>query len=326
MYALVLGKSFDPYYNLAVEELLLKEYGAEVLYLWQNEKTVVIGRNQNAWRECHIERLQAAGGKLARRITGGGAVFHDLGNLNFSFIGKERAGRVEEQLEFIISALAELGVKAQFSGRNDIILADGRKFSGNAFSVHGGRSLHHGTIMVDVNVGGMQYLRVDHSKLQSHAVASVYSRIANLREVSQGITVEAVSSILSTRYREKYGTIEAEPHTLLSEKSIRRLTERNASWQWNMGRTPTFDITLEHRFDWGLLQLCLSLRDGHIHDAAVYSDGLDANWLLSLGAVQKGLRFDRAAMAQAVHTLEHHDALQHRMAEEIADWLMEVEY
>lgn len=135
---IVYSHSYDPWFNLAVEEYLLNHVHDHevILYLWQNDQTVVIGRNQNAWKECAWEQLEKDGGKLARRLSGGGAVFHDLGNLNFTFLTTKKHYELERQLSVILQALRKLGVNAEFSGRNDLML-DGRKFSGHAYYYQG---------------------------------------------------------------------------------------------------------------------------------------------------------------------------------------------
>ena len=159
----------DPYVNLAREEHLLELLGPEevILYLWQNRSTVVIGRNQNAWKECRVEKLTADGGFLARRSSGGGAVFHDLGNLNFTFLARSDHYDVDRQLEVVLRALSACGVPAEKTGRNDVT-AEGRKVSGNAFYSAKDRSYHHGTLLVDVDMERLSaYLQVSADKLKS---------------------------------------------------------------------------------------------------------------------------------------------------------------
>ena len=173
------GKSYDPHFNLAVEKHLLDRVapGECILYLWQNQNTVVIGRNQNAWAECRTTLLESEGGKLARRLSGGGAVFHDVGNLNFTFLVRDEDYDVDRQLSVIQAACALAGIATEKSGRNDV-LAEGRKFSGNAFYHHAGHAYHHGTLMVDVDKDKLgRYLSPPKAKLEAKGVASVRSRV-----------------------------------------------------------------------------------------------------------------------------------------------------
>ena len=201
------GQSFDPFFNLAVEEYLLQntDEGCCTLYLWQNQNTVVIGRNQNAFKECRTTLLENEGGKLARRLSGGGAVFHDLGNLNFTFLVPTADYDLDKQLKVIELACEKLGVKVERSGRNDI-LADGRKFSGNAFYKNGPRAYHHGTLMVDVDREKMsRYLNPSKAKLSSKGVDSVRSRVVNLKELASDTTIELLSEKLAEAFEEVYG-------------------------------------------------------------------------------------------------------------------------
>ena len=196
----------DPYENLALEQTLLERVREQecILYLWQNARTVVIGRNQNPWKECRTALLEEEGGHLARRLSGGGAVFHDLGNLNFTFLMREADYDLDRQLTVIETACRSLGIPVERSGRNDL-LADGRKFSGNAFYHHNGRAYHHGTLMVDVDLEMVQrYLSPSKAKLAAKGVDSVRSRVVNLREFVPTLTVRQLSDALTAAFAEVY--------------------------------------------------------------------------------------------------------------------------
>ena len=197
----------DPYRNLAVEQYLLEHVppGVCTLYLWQNRRTVVIGRNQSAWRECRTARLEEDGGFLARRLSGGGAVFHDLGNLNFTFLVRKEDYDLPRQLGVIVEACRLLGIPAECSGRNDV-LADSRKFSGNAFYEHQGRCYHHGTLLVDVDMAAMgRYLSPSKAKLEAKGVSSVRSRVVNLKELRPDLTIEETAARMEEAFQSVYG-------------------------------------------------------------------------------------------------------------------------
>ena len=169
------GTTCNPWHNLAVEELLFDSPQQGVtLYLWQNRHTVVIGRNQNAWRECRTELLAKDGGRLARRTTGGGAVYHDLGNLNFTFVTPRGEYDLARQLSVILAAVRSLGVHARFTGRNDLVTDAGAKFSGNAFRFSREAGMHHGTLLVNVDMENLgKYLAPSPAKLAAKGVAII---------------------------------------------------------------------------------------------------------------------------------------------------------
>jgi len=207
MLLLIEADSTDVYVNQATEEYLLRNLadGDTVLFLWQNARCVVCGHNQSIADECRETALVASGGKVARRISGGGAVYHDLGNLNFSFIAAEKDYSLAKQLEVIRRAVASFGLNAEKSGRNDLTV-DGRKFSGNAFAKVGAHKLHHGTIMVSLNVeDAAKYLTPSKQKLAKHAVKSVASRIVNLSELSPAVTLPALKGALEAAFAAVYG-------------------------------------------------------------------------------------------------------------------------
>lgn len=296
----VLGDSQDPYRNLAVEQALMEAVEADtcILYLWQNQRTVVIGRNQNAWRECRLRQLEEAGGRLARRLSGGGAVFHDLGNLNFTFLVKKQDYDLSRQLNVVVEACRSLGIPAERSGRNDV-LTGGQKFSGNAFYDSGEQAYHHGTLLVDVDLEALsRYLNPSKAKLSAKGVASVRSRVVNLRSLRPGLTVETLKRAMLAAFETVYG-LPASPLSLavLDAERIQSLTLRNASWEWRLGQRLPFTCACEEKFDWGELRLELEVAGGEIARAQVWSDAMDWAWALPLQTALTGCRFSPEALA-----------------------------
>lgn len=262
----------DPYENLALEEYLMDtvEPGTCILYLWQNRQTVVIGQNQNAWQECKVKELEEDGGFLARRLSGGGAVFHDLGNLNFTFLLPRSEYDVARQSDVIVQAVRSFGLAAERSGRNDI-LVDGRKFSGNAYFKRGANAYHHGTLLIHVDMANLsRYLNVPADKLRSKGVRSVVSRVANLQEFNPDITVDAMKERLVWAMGQVYGT-QPQPvdEQKLDRARIQALAQRNASWEWRLGRKLPFDTSFSARFPWGgvTVQLSELRKDHHLAQA-----------------------------------------------------------
>ncbi len=289
---------FDPYCNLAIEQHLLESVsdGCCILYLWQNERTVVIGRNQNAWAECRTGLLKAEGGHLARRLSGGGAVYHDTGNLNFTFLTKTCDYDLDRQLNVIVTACRMLGIGAVRSGRNDL-LAEGRKFSGNAFYSHGGRSYHHGTLLVDADTGRMErYLNPSAEKLESKGVKSVRSRVVNLKELCPAVTVDALKSALKAAFSKACG-LTAEPFGPTDETVVAALTEHYSSDAWLFGRPLPFSFRCEKRFPWGGLELLLKVENGVIADAEAYTDDMNHETSGKLCEAIKGCRFSAGELA-----------------------------
>ncbi|NLL51536.1 MAG: lipoate--protein ligase [Peptococcaceae bacterium] len=296
-----------PYYNLAVEEHLLHLVEDEecILYLWQNKHTVVIGRNQNALKECNTERLATDGGKLARRLSGGGSVYHDLGNLNFTFLIKERDYDVDRQLSVIIRALKDFGLNAEKTGRNDICIEQ-RKFSGNAFYRHKGRCYHHGTILVDVDLQDMsKYLHVSREKLRSKGVSSVKSRVVNLKDLSSSINISDLKSALVRAFAEIYT---AEPESILDRDldslEIKKLEDKYASHEWLYGKRMKADLTLNQRYAWGEISIDLQIQGDIIADVQVFSDAMHETIAELMVSCLTGVRFQQGAMVDALRRLE----------------------
>ncbi len=297
------SKSYDPYVNLSTEKYLMDTTAATecTLYLWQNQNTVVIGQNQNAWAECRTSLLEEEGGKLARRLSGGGAVFHDLGNLNFTFLVSEENYDLIRQLEVIQKACALAGIKAEKSGRNDI-LAEGRKFSGNAFYHNQTHAYHHGTLLVDVDMGKLQrYLSPSKAKLEAKGVTSVRSRVINLKELNPELTCEKMKEYMALAFEAVYGC-KASVMTLTDcdLSAIDTLAKEYSSWDYLYGAPLPFTMSCEGHYGWGHIQLQLQVKSGIILAAKVYSDSMD--WLLAQQTEQAltGCQFEIGSMKQAL--------------------------
>lgn len=295
-----------PYKNLAVEEYLTTHvpHGACILFLWQNRHTVVIGKNQNCWRECRVNFLEEEGGYLARRLSGGGAVFHDMGNLNFTFAVRKPDYDLDRQMGVILSAVRKLGIRAERTGRNDIAV-DGRKFSGNAFYTTGDCCYHHGTLLLHADKDAMsQYLNVSGEKLASKGVASVKSRVANLCEFSQDITVETMKKALVQAFSEGYGLpgMKMEEDEL-PQNEIRALTEKFESWQWKYGRRIPFEYEINRRFPWGEIQIQFEVNEGRVQDVKVYSDAMEQLFIGELELALKGCAYATSELCRAVRNV-----------------------
>ncbi len=302
----------DPYRNLALEEYLLKQVGDRevILYLWQNERTVVIGKNQNPWKECRIAELEADGGRLVRRLSGGGAVFHDLGNLNFTFLAGKENYDVEQQLDVILGAVKSLGIPAVKSGRNDLTAED-RKFSGNAFYSDGTHCYHHGTILVKVDMEMLShYLNVSREKLVTKGVESVRARVVNLTEYAPSLTIEQMKQELLHSFEKVYGLVPEELE--LSElpiKKIELLTHKFSSWEWILGRRLEFNFSLERRFSWGGFELLFMINSGRIAECRAYTDALETGFFEQLSSTLTGCEFSSAAMLRALERISVTEAL-----------------
>lgn len=296
----------DGWLNLARDGYFLEnnKKGDVILYFYVNKNAVIIGRNQNAWKECSIANMDADGVQLVRRHSGGGAVFHDNGNLNFSFITDEKHYDLNRQMRVILNAVSKLGLKAELSGRNDITV-DGKKFSGNAFSLAKGNRSHHGTILVNADLTKLSnYLCVSKEKMRSKGIDSVRARVCNICELSSGLTVEAMRRLVIESFIEEYGAASEYVFdgTALAEVEERR--ERHASWEWRFGKTPQFDFETDKRFSFGDTQIYFNLRDGVIRETKVYSDCLDTELTTEIENALTGVHFRKEEIKAALSKMK----------------------
>ena len=293
-----------PYGNIAAEKLLMDAVapGQVVLYLWRNARTVVIGRNQSAHAEVNLSELERDGGKLARRYSGGGAVYHDLGNLNFTFIARRDAYDVTRQTQVIVEAVRALGVDAQVTGRNDVLVG-GRKFSGHAYYRSGEACYHHGTLMVDVDVEQLsRYLRPSADKLLARGVRSVRSRVTNLVDIVPTLTVAQLDESLCAAFAREYGGVPREQAVdeVLDASALHELAERLASPAWLLRDEQEFAHVARERFAWGGVTLRYTLEEGRICACSIASDGLEADYLEAVPALLAGCEFSPAALEAAL--------------------------
>lgn len=296
----IVSDQTNPYWNIAVENYLLSLPETEkiTLYLWKNRRTVVIGQNQNPFSECNVEALEADGGYLMRRKTGGGAVYHDDGNINFSFVVPKALYDQTRQFRVIQRAVADFGIVAELSGRNDI-LTEGRKFSGNAFSKGRYQDLHHGTILIKGNMEDLQrYLKPKPAKLQKHGVASVQSRVVNLSELNPAITSESIVPHLRKAFESEYSEYSeyADYSEIIKRPEVRSLYEEFASDEWRYGRWKTFVAQRSGQFEWGGVELSLTVDQEHgvITDVLLASDALDLAALDEARRLLVGASTDKA--------------------------------
>jgi len=313
--------SYDPWVNLGLEEYFMQQVRPEeiILYLWQNDNTVVIGRNQNAWKECRYAELESAGGKLARRLSGGGAVFHDLGNLNFSFIMNMKHYDLSKQLNVVLQAVRSLGMKAEFSGRNDLLI-EGRKFSGNSYYFRKHTALHHGTILINSDLSKLShYLQVS-PKIISKGIDSVQSRVVNLSQISESVTLSAVGHSMEESFAEIYGGDAIEKSVDRYDFNIEPLIQNNSSWEWRFGNTPKFDISFNHRFIWGEIEIGFCLKRGYIDFVKVFSDALEERLIRDIQQSLEGCSFRKVSMIERIKRVSSQSEDQ-QIINEMAQWL-----
>lgn len=310
----------DPYRNLAVEEELTLHVrpGECILYLWQNQKTVVIGKNQNCWKECKINDLERDGGHLVRRLSGGGAVYHDGGNLNFTFCVRKEDYDVRRQLSVIVEAVRSFGLDAARTGRNDIAVG-GRKFSGNAFYQSGDFCYHHGTLLVCSDLRQMEkYLNVSKQKLKSNGVDSVKSRVVNLTELCAEISVETLKDRLEKAFAHVYG---CRPVRIgendLDWNRIRKREERFSSWEWKYGRKIPFQYSAGGRFAWGETELQFCVDGGIIKEINVFSDGMEQEFFSGLEKAWRGCRYEERVLLERLWEIPGTGELRTQMKRDI---------
>ena len=330
---LLISDSYDPWFNLAVEECIFHQMPAtqRVLFLWRNADTVVIGRAQNPWKECNTRRMEEDNVRLARRSSGGGggAVFHDLGNTCFTFMAGKPEYDKSISTAIVLNALNALGVTAEASGRNDLVVktAEGdRKVSGSAYRETLDRGFHHGTLLLNADLSRLaNYLNPDKKKLQAKGITSVRGRVANLVELLPGITHEQICDAVREAFFAHYGErVDAEvisPDKTPDLPNFAETFARQSSWEWNFGQAPAFSHLLDERFTWGGVELHFDVEKGHITRTQVFTDSLNPAPLEALAARLQGCLYRADRLQQACDALRGDFPEQEKELRELSAWI-----
>ena len=318
----------DPRINLAIEEYALKNLPIEDTYLlfYINEPSIIIGKNQNSIEEINTKYVEDNGIHVVRRLSGGGAVYHDLGNLNFSFITKDDGESFHNFRKFtapVIEALKSLGINAELSGRNDI-LVEGRKISGNAQFSTKGRMFSHGTLLFNSEIEHVvSALNVKKDKIESKGIKSIRSRVANIKEfMKEDMTIEEFRSLLLQAIFKR----EEVPQYTLTEldwANIQELSkERYQNWNWNYGKSPSFNIQHSHRFPVGQIDIRLEVKKGQIEHCKIFGDFFGVGDVSDIEAKLQGIKYEKQAIEQALSELD----IQHYFGNVTKEEIIELMY
>lgn len=293
---LINNESLDPYFNHALEEYFLKTSEQEYFILWRSSPCILIGKNQNAYREINIDYVKANNLPIVRRLSGGGAIFNDLGNILFGFISngtKDIFGDFQRFTKPILEALKLLGIDAELSGRNDLIIND-KKFSGNAQARHKSRILHHGSILYSSNMSDLtSALNVNPIKFTDKAVKSVGSRVTNVSEhMSKPIDVKAFMAYLFNYILETNSNCSLYQLTSKDIEGIHKIRdEKTSTWEWNFGHSPKYSLTNEKKFPGGIIELHMNIENGIIENVKFYGDFFSESEISELEISLKHIKY-----------------------------------
>ncbi|WP_156854613.1 lipoate--protein ligase [Oceanobacillus sp. AG] len=299
----------DPMINLAIEEYILENFGETDTYLlfYVNGPSIIIGRNQNTIEEINTDYVDANNIKVVRRLSGGGAVYHDEENLNFSFITKDDGESFQNFQKFtqpIVDALNERGVPAELQGRNDIAV-EGRKISGNAMFSTRGRMFSHGTLMLNSKIDELtKALKVNKIKIESKGIKSIRSRVANINEyLEDKLTIEEFKEMI-LKHVFNVDDVKDVPQYVLTDEDWEKIHEisrnRYQKWEWNYGKSPSFNIQEAHKFPAGLVDVRLNVKKGIIEDCTIFGDFFGIGDIKDLENKLIGLRHDRKTIEAAL--------------------------
>jgi len=322
----IYNKITNPYFNLATEEYILKEFKDECFMLWRNEPSIIVGKNQNTLAEINLDYVKEHNIPVVRRLSGGGAVFHDLGNVNFTFIVNDDLNGFSDFRRFtqpIIDVLKKLSINAEFSGRNDITI-DGKKISGNAQYYYKNRILHHGTLLVSSNMTDLSAaLKVRPMKFEDKGVKSVSKRVTNINEhLKEPIGIEEFINLIMNDIRERTGGSGLYEFTDEDIKNIEKLkNEKYSTWEWNFGMSPDYNLKNEKKFLGGTLEVDLNVSDGIIKDIKIYGDFFGKKDVKEIEDILKGVRHSESDVREALSFVDINEYFANISLENLIDVL-----
>lgn len=301
----------DPRINLAIEEYALKHLNIDETYLlfYINRPSIIIGRNQNTIEEINSDYVDEKGITVVRRLSGGGAVYHDLGNLNFSFITKDDGDSFHNFKKFtqpVVETLEKLGIHAELSGRNDI-LAEGKKISGNAMFSTKGRMFSHGTLLFQSEMDHIvSALKVKKDKIESKGIKSIRSRVGNIADfLKEPMSVEEFRSFLLQNIFKDTGKVTEYVLTETDWEKIQEISEdRYQNWEWNYGKSPKFNLQNSHRFPVGSVDIRLEVNRGIIENCKIYGDFFGVGEVADIERKLTGIRYEKEAISRVLDEID----------------------
>jgi len=304
----------DAWFNLAAEEFVLKNFDQDVFMLWQNDNAIVVGKHQNTLAEINYDFVKEQNIKVVRRLSGGGTVYHDMGNLNFTFIMNGHEGQMVDFRKFtqpIIDVLGKLGVEAKFEGRNDLTI-NGLKFSGNAEHVYKNRVLHHGTLLFSSELNNLtNALKVNPLKFQDKAVKSVRSRVTNISEhLKADLDVLGFKNLIMQHIVTMYPDAETYLFTGDDLDAISKLvSEKYSTWEWNFGYSPKYNFQKMIKTAGGFVEFQVKVEDGIIKDIRLFGDFFSTRDISELEALLINVAHKEDAIRSKLSTINLNDYL-----------------
>ncbi len=305
----IYNHSNDPYFNMATEEHFFKNYTEDIFMLWKNSPAVIVGKHQNTLAEINLDYIKENNIPVVRRLSGGGAVFHDLGNLNFTFI---QSGDSEKLVDFrkytqpILDVLTSLGIDARFEGRNDLTI-DGKKFSGNAEHVIKNRVLHHGTLLFSSEMKDLtKSLKVNPLKFQDKAVKSVRSRVTNISDhLPSPISLDEFTNKVMKHIQNMYADSKIYNISDDDKKSIEDLAKsKYSTWEWNFGYTAKYNFSQGFKTSGGNVEVHLNVDKGIIKEAKIYGDFFNKKDITELESALLNVNHEEIAIREALKNIE----------------------